>query len=238
LNLRPSGYEPDELPGCSTPRGWVGRGAAGRGGWRTWRRPTLPRLGAQYHGRGGVSRPSSGWARVGHPRCRPPGRPTAPAGPPSPPPSPGCWQARHGPLGAGPGPSFRSIGSASGLRSRPCGLRAARLPLGGSRSLGRLGPVSSARRRASTPGLSTWWSPTALKARPGLEGGFPLRCLQRLSRPGLATRLRGWRHDRSTRGPSAPVLSYWGRPLASLGHPRQIGTELSHDVLNPAHVPL
>ncbi len=22
LNLRPSGYEPDELPGCSTPRGW------------------------------------------------------------------------------------------------------------------------------------------------------------------------------------------------------------------------
>ena len=23
LNLRPSGYEPDELPGCSTPRGWV-----------------------------------------------------------------------------------------------------------------------------------------------------------------------------------------------------------------------
>ena len=22
LNLRPSGYEPDELPSCSTPRGW------------------------------------------------------------------------------------------------------------------------------------------------------------------------------------------------------------------------
>ena len=76
------------------------------------------------------------------------------------------------------------------------------------------------------------------RARPGLEEGFPLRCLQRLSRPGLATRLRGWRHDRSTRGPSAPVLSYWGRPLASLERPRQIGTELSHDVLNPAHVPL
>ncbi len=46
------------------------------------------------------------------------------------------------------------------------------------------------------------------RARPGLAVGFPLRCLQRLSRPGLATRLRGWRHDRSTRGPSAPVLSY------------------------------
>ena len=23
LNLRPSGYEPDELPGCSTPRRWA-----------------------------------------------------------------------------------------------------------------------------------------------------------------------------------------------------------------------
>ena len=45
-------------------------------------------------------------------------------------------------------------------------------------------------------------------ARPGFAVGFPLRCVQRLSRPDLATRLRGWRHDRSTRGPSTPVLSY------------------------------
>ncbi len=30
-----------------------------------------------------------------------------------------------------------------------------------------------------------------------LEGGFPLRCFQRLSRPYIATLLRGWRHDRS-----------------------------------------
>ena len=65
LNLRPSGYEPDELPGCSTPRllvvfVWIG--------WKTWRRPTLPCLKAQYHGRWGFSRPSSGWDRVGAPR--------------------------------------------------------------------------------------------------------------------------------------------------------------------------
>src|SRR3954462_11762295 len=53
----------------------------GRGGWWTWRRPTLPRLGTQYHGRFGVSRPSSEWGRVGHPRYRPPGRATTP--PPS-----------------------------------------------------------------------------------------------------------------------------------------------------------
>ena len=35
-----------------------------------WRRPTLPRLKTQYHGRGGVSRPSSGWDRVYQPRYR------------------------------------------------------------------------------------------------------------------------------------------------------------------------
>ena len=43
---------------------------------------------------------------------------------------------------------------------------------------------------------------------PGFEGGFPLRCFQRLSRPYLATRLCRWRDNRSTRGTSTPVLSY------------------------------
>ena len=38
--------------------------------------------------------------------------------------------------------------------------------------------------------------------------GFPLRCLQRLSRPHIATLHCGWRHNRSTRGASIPVLSY------------------------------
>ena len=42
----------------------------------------------------------------------------------------------------------------------------------------------------------------------GLEGGFPLRCFQRLSRPHLATRRCRWRDNRSTRGASIPVLSY------------------------------
>ena len=83
-----------------------------------------------------------------------------------------------------------------------------RLPLEGSRSIERLGPVGCTRCRACTSGLSTWWSTTALMARPGFAVGFPLRCFQRLSCPNLATRLRGWRHDRSTRGSSTPVLSY------------------------------
>ncbi len=53
-----------------------------------------------------------------------------------------------------------------------------------------------------------------------------------------ATRRCRWRDNRSTGGPSVPVLSYWGRlPSRSL-RPRRIETELSHDVLNPARVPL
>ena len=44
--------------------------------------------------------------------------------------------------------------------------------------------------------------------RSRFEAGFPLRCLQRLSIPYIATLHRGWRHDRSTRGTFTPVLSY------------------------------
>ena len=42
----------------------------------------------------------------------------------------------------------------------------------------------------------------------GFEGGFPLRCFQRLSRPHIATRRCHWRDNRYTRGASIPVLSY------------------------------
>ena len=40
------------------------------------------------------------------------------------------------------------------------------------------------------------------------EVGFPLRCIQRLSRPHIATLLYRWRDNRSTGGASIPVLSY------------------------------
>jgi len=46
------------------------------------------------------------------------------------------------------------------------------------------------------------------QGRPRFEVGFPLRCFQRLSRPHIATRRCGWRHNRYTRGASIPVLSY------------------------------
>ena len=47
-----------------------------------------------------------------------------------------------------------------------------------------------------------------LPGRSHLEGGFTLRCLQRLSRPGLAILLCAWQPNRFTSGRSIPVLSY------------------------------
>ena len=84
MNLRPSGYEPDELPGCSTPRQVRNHGGCAvkqrsnnhgtkvtklvsfTCGWKTRRRPTLPCLKTKYHRRYRLSRPSSEWDRVGH----------------------------------------------------------------------------------------------------------------------------------------------------------------------------
>ena len=45
-------------------------------------------------------------------------------------------------------------------------------------------------------------------ARSCFEVGFPLRCLQRLSRPYIATLHCRWHDNRSTSGTSIPVLSY------------------------------
>ena len=74
--------------------------------------------------------------------------------------------------------------------------------------------------------------------RSHLEVSFSLRCFQRLSVPYMATGLCFWRNNPHTRGTSIQVLSYYGQILSNLLRPRQIGTELSHDVLNPARVPL
>ena len=77
--------------------------------------------------------------------------------------------------------------------------------------------------------------------RPGrscLGGGLALRCFQRLSVPHIATQRCRWRDNWNTRGASFPVLSYWGMFSSNLLRPQRIWTELSHDVLNPARVPL
>src|ERR671938_649961 len=49
-----------------------------------------------------------------------------------------------------------------------------------------------------------------------LGGGFALRCCQRFSLPGVATGQCPGRDNPHTSGPSAPVLSYWGRRPARL----------------------
>ena len=67
---------------------------------------------------------------------------------------------------------------------------------------------------------------------------FALRCFQRFSRPDVATQRCLWRDNWCTSGGSFPVLSYWGTRLAIIPRLWRIETELSHDVLNPARVPL
>jgi hypothetical protein len=46
------------------------------------------------------------------------------------------------------------------------------------------------------------------QGRTRFEVGFSLRCLQRLSRPHIATQHCRWRDNCSTRGAFIPVLSY------------------------------
>ena len=46
------------------------------------------------------------------------------------------------------------------------------------------------------------------QGRPCFEGGFPLRCFQRLSRPNIATQHYRWHDNWSTSGSFTPVLSY------------------------------
>ena len=72
--------------------------------------------------------------------------------------------------------------------------------------------VSYIRYRTSTSDLSTLCSSRGLTSlcygKSHLEGGFTLRCFQRLSLPDLATQPCSWRNNWCTRGQSIPVLSY------------------------------
>ena len=78
-------------------------------------------------------------------------------------------------------------------------------------ALDRLVSVSYMCYHTSTSDLSTSSSSRGLTTYVGishLEGGFTLRCLQRLSLPGLATLPCSWQNNRYTSGQSIPVLSY------------------------------
>ena len=79
-------------------------------------------------------------------------------------------------------------------------------------ALGLLVPVRLIHCCTYTPGLSTMCSSWGLTPFTDgishLEGGFTLRCFQRLSRPDLATQLCHWYDNWCTIGLSIPVLSY------------------------------
>ena len=104
-------------------------------------------------------------------------------------------------------------------------------------------PVGSTPHGASTSGLSNTCSTCGLQDledpwNPNLGAGFPLRCFQRLSLPNVANRPCRWRDNRHTRGSSTQVLSYYGQASSGFQRAQRIETKLSHDVLNPARVPL
>ena len=115
-------------------------------------------------------------------------------------------------------------------------------PAGGRRAARPLGPLGCARCRASACGPSTTWSgwglTTSWVGGAHLGACFALRCGQRLSATHVATQRCFWRNNWYTSGEPLPVLSYWGAVLAILPRLWRIETELSHDVLNPARVPL
>ena len=79
-------------------------------------------------------------------------------------------------------------------------------------ALDRLVSSSSIRYRTSTDDLSTLSSSRGLtclcSGNSILQGGFTLRCLQRLSLPHFASLLCHWHDNSCTRGASIPVLSY------------------------------
>ena len=139
-----------------------------------------------------------------------------------------------------PGPRLVRVGSGHVGRVRSWGPGAG--PRGGGEPLGRWGRsaarVAALRRAAHRPpGLGGALRPRG-SGGPISERASRLDAVSAYHGRTAATRRCPWRDNRSTGGPSAPVLSYWGRASSAPRRPRRIETELSHDVLNPARVPL
>ena len=108
--------------------------------------------------------------------------------------------------------SFTLPRALSGLSAFPFPFSLFPFPFYSDQALDLLVSSSSIRYRTSTDDLSTLSSSRGLTSlRCGnsiLQGGFTLRCLQRLSRPHFASLLCHWHDNSCTRGASIPVLSY------------------------------
>ena len=197
MNLRPSGYEPDELPGCSTPRpGRVG-GVVSRGDVRIGAGDRFREMVAFLSRSGGdllshVLRRSTIGATALNGRVRD---------------GIGCF--------------------ARAMATRPGKKRSAFLRYAGSVVQvafdGETDGLSSSGSNQANRAISTGQLNALLRLHlrpidvvvfhgsqgiPGFEGGFTLRCLQRLSCPFIATQHCRWHDNWSTSGTFTPVLSY------------------------------
>ena len=224
MNLRPSGYEPDELPGCSTPRqfcwlflplmvfcGWF----LGLGSWRfgdrfregfsfsVWsggdllshvlRRSTIGATALNGRVRDGIGCFARAMA------TRPEGKRAA---------------RRPGAFALGPCAASSvlfQVRVAFDVRAGRCALRfrGACHAVSGSDQACRAistGQLNALPRLHLRPiDVVVFHGP---QGRPCFEGGFPLRCLQRLSCPLIATQHCRWHDNWSTSGAFTPVLSY------------------------------
>ena len=196
MNLRPSGYEPDELPGCSTPRPGPG-GVSGRGLHRFERNVVLlSRFGGDLLSH--VLRRSTIGATALNGRVRN---------------GAGCF-ARA--MTTKPGKKHNQRAGAA-FRLSKIRSRVSCTPALSGRSRASTGS-NQANRAISTsqlnalPRLHLWPIDVVVfhgpQGIPRFEGGFPLRCLQRLSCPNIATLHCRWHDNRSTSGSFTPVLSY------------------------------
>ena len=175
---------------------------------QAWQRPTLPRLETKYHWRWGFSRPSSGWDRVFGPPPWPPGRRAS--------------ERRILRLPRLRGWSFRDRCLAAAMSG---GCRGGVFQSGSEEPVWvpNLPPKRKMERVRADRAISTGKLHAlprfhirpidvivyhGSRGIPGFEGGFPLRCFQRLSRPYIATRRCRWHDNRYTRGTFTPVLSY------------------------------
>lgn len=180
---------------------------------QTWQRPTLPRLKTKYHRRWGVSRPCSEWERVQPPRQNH---------------QVGkaqdlrlAWRKPNEKL-VKRNASFehvftvlwalaRSVSSARPKAVAPCGALAHHV-MSTSNGNDQANRTISTGKLHALPHFHT--QPINVVVFHGSQGntrfqvGFPLRCLQRLSIPYIATLLCPWQDNRSTRDMSIPVLSY------------------------------
>ena len=148
---------------------------------QAWQRPTLPRLKTQYHWRWGDLRPSSRWDRVWTPRQ-----------------SHQAGEEQREPKHK--------------LKDRFVFLVPSSMSMDiNNESNQAVRTISTGKLRTLLPFHTRPINEVVFLGSQGrncFEVGFPLRCIQRLSRPHIATLLYRWRDNRSTGGAFIPVLSY------------------------------